>query len=102
MNAKKPHNKALKATKQHSPPEICKIFSYCRKLPAAINLTGTNHLKVCATNPHHFRERLSKTVCTREGETEKESASHVAFIANYFKIWFKSHTKISDIQWCLS
>lgn len=56
---KKTTIRPVKDAKQHSPPEICKIFSYCIKLPAAINLTETNNLKVCATNPHHFREILN-------------------------------------------
>lgn len=83
MDANK-HKKALKATKECSPSKICKIFSYCITLPPAMNLTESNQLKVCATNPCHFRERLSERECSRERETEKESAPHMEFIQNYF------------------
>lgn len=76
--------KALKATKEPSPSEICKIFSYCITLPPAMNLTKSNKLKVCAINPCPFRERLRERDCTRE--TEKEIAPHIEFIQNYFKI----------------
>jgi len=78
------HKKALKITEERSPSEICKVFSYYITLPSATNLIEANRLKVCARNPHSFRERLSKRQCNRERETEKESAPHMDFIPNYF------------------
>lgn len=52
-----------------------------------MNLTESNKLKVCAINPCPFRERLRERDCTRE--TEKESAPHMEFMQNYFKICLK-------------
>lgn len=52
-----------------------------------MNLTESHQLKVCATNPCHFRERLRER--KKKKKTEKESAPHMEFISNYLKVCLK-------------
>lgn len=95
------HKKALKATKECSPSKICKIFSYCITLPPAMNLTESNQLKVCATNPCHFRERLSERESALEKEKQKKKVHPIwslyKIILKHLKVIEKSVT-FSDVS----